>query len=248
MIDVRIRVDGRSIAGKLLTPEAAAPGPRAAILFVHGWGASQRQDLGKAKWLVRRGHTCLTFNLRGHARTRHQVETVTRAQNLRDVLAAYDRLLEQDSVDAARAGIVGSSYGAYLAVLLTRERKVGWLALQAPALYKDTDFERPKRELNLDATLAAYRMSTLSPHENRALGAAARFAGDVLVVESEQDQVIPRPVIENYLRAFAGTARSLTHRRLAGADHGLTQAGARTRYRDILTDWLRGTVDAGSNG
>jgi hypothetical protein len=42
-------------------------------------------------------------------------------------------------------------------VLLTAERPVRWLALQAPAIYKDEDFDRPKRQLNLDGELPAYR-------------------------------------------------------------------------------------------
>src|SRR5207247_10436123 len=70
---------------------------------------------------------------------------------------------------------------------------------------------RPKRELNLDADLSAYRSMRLSPAENRVLTAPSRFAGDVLVVESEHDTVIPHSVVENYLRAFAIAAGSVTH-------------------------------------
>ena len=97
MTDVRIAVDRQWIGGKLLTPETPAM-RHAGVLFVHGWGGSQRRDIAKAKQLVQVGFDCLTFNLRGHARTRRQIETVSRAQNLRDVLAAYDFLFQQRAI------------------------------------------------------------------------------------------------------------------------------------------------------
>ena len=59
----------------------------------------------------------------------------------------------------------------------------------------------PKRALNKDE-LAAYRRRPIDASENRALGACAAFRGDVLIVESEHDDVVPHPVIANYMAAF----------------------------------------------
>src|SRR5437773_7641234 len=182
MIGVRIPVDRQHIVGTILLPDV--DGQRhPALVVVHGWGSTQRRSIGEARESVAAGFVCLTFNLRGHARTRVERETVTRAQNLRDLTAAYDVLVARDEVDASRIGVVGTSYGGYLAALLPTERKIRRLALRAPALYKDDDFDRPKRQLNLDPDLAAYRRRRLEPAENRALLAAARFEGAVLVVE-----------------------------------------------------------------
>jgi pimeloyl-ACP methyl ester carboxylesterase len=236
MIDVRIAVDRQHVQGKLLLP-SGVEGRRPAALFVHGWGSSQRRSIGKGRALVAHRWVCLTFNLRGHARTRAQRDSVTRAQNLRDVIAAYDCLLSRPEVDAGRIAVVGSSYGGYLAVLLTLERKVRWLALRAPAIYKDDDFDRPKRELNLDPDLPAYRRRSLPPEANMVLTAASRFAGDVLIVESEHDTVIPHPVIANYLRAFAAAA-SVSHEVIKNADHGMTQTAWRTAWGRTLVRWL----------
>jgi uncharacterized protein len=238
MMDVAVPVDGQRIRGRLLPP-AAAPAP--GLVFVHGWGSSQRKDLGKARRLQALGFACLTFNLRGHARTWRQRQTVTRAQNLRDLAAALDCLAAQEAVDPSWLGIVGSSYGGYLAVVLAGElageRKLRWLALEAPALYKDADFDRPKHELNLDADLPAYRRAPLTPADNRALRSAAAFEGDVLLVEGERDDVIPHQVIANYRAAF-GRARSLAHVVIPEADHGLTQPQWRERYRTALLEWF----------
>src|SRR5262249_35202181 len=104
-----------------------------------------------------------------------------------------------------------------------------------PAIYQDADFDQPKRKLNLDAGLSAYRHTRLAPGENRVLIAASRFAGDVLIVESECDSIIPHQVIANYLHAFAG-ARSVVHRVLRNADHGLSGGASRRAYGMILRE------------
>lgn len=236
MNEIRIDVGAGRIGGRLLLPAEVRDG-HPAVLFVHGWGSSQRHDIGKAKRLVELGYVGLTFNLRGHARTRRQRNTVTRADNLRDLCAAYDVLVAQPGVDPERIAAVGSSYGAYLAVLLTADRKVRALALQAPAIYKDPDFDRPKTALNLDADLPAYRRRRLSPEDNLALRNAARFEGDVLLVESEHDTVIPHQVVANYRAAFAAAA-SMTHHRLQDADHGLSREPWRRAYGATLGEWL----------
>ena len=88
-----------------------------------------------------------------------------------------------------------------------------------------------------DPKLAEYRRQPLEPDANRALTAAARFDGDVLVVESENDTVIPREVVANYLRAFEGAA-SRRYQMLDGADHGLSREAWRREWGALLVDWV----------
>jgi hypothetical protein len=61
--------------------------------------------------------------------------------------------------------------------------------------------------------------------------------GAVLLVESEHDQVVPHAVTANYLAAFV-QVRSLTHRTIPGADHGLAEEAWRQAYTSILVNWL----------
>jgi pimeloyl-ACP methyl ester carboxylesterase len=232
-----IPVDGQSVCGTLLSPGppvTGAPG----VLFVHGWGGSQEQYIRRACVIAALGCVCLTFDLRGHAWTKGQRALVARADNLRDVLAAYDLLVGRRGVDPSAIAVVGSSYGGYLGAILTTLRGVRWLGLRAPALYKDPDWELPKRQLHHDPDLVAYRRRAVPADGNRALRACAAFRGDVLLVESEHDRVVPHPVLANYLAACTG-ARSLTYRVLQGADHGLSQEPWRRAYTAILVSWLK---------
>src|SRR4051795_6890079 len=89
---------------------------------------------------------------------------------------------------------------------------------------------------NLRGRLAAYRWLAISPDENRALGACAAFRGDVLIVESEHDDIIPHPVIANYMAAFE-KAHSLTYRVIEGSDHGLSEEPWQQAFTTLLVTW-----------
>lgn len=230
---IEILVDDESIAGTFVTPSTRMPG----LLFVHGWGGSQKQYLARAREASVLGCVSLTLDLRGHAGTRPLSETVSRENNLNDVLAAYDMLASHPQVDPATIGVVGSSYGGYLAAILTNLRAVKWLAMRAPALYMDSGWDLPKRQLHKDQDLDTYRKRLIPAKDNRALRAAAAFDGDVLLVESEFDNTIPATVISNYREAFI-KAQSLTYRVIKGADHGLSDEVHQRAYTVLLINWL----------
>jgi len=229
---VWIQVEQDSIAGNFLSPKSKVPG----VLFVHGWGGSQERDLKRARGIAGLGCICLTFDLRGHGAEDGRQALVTREDNLRDLLAAYDRLLSHPALDTASIAVVGTSYGGYLATLLSQLRKVRWLALRVPAIYRDENWQMAKRLLDRN-DLMQYRASHIDANENRALRACAAFRGDVLIVESEHDEHVPHATIMSYRAAFQQT-HSLTHRIIDDADHSLSSEVAQGAYTSILIDWI----------
>ncbi|HLL13366.1 MAG TPA: alpha/beta fold hydrolase [Rubrivivax sp.] len=240
---VFIGVDAEHIAGTFVSPGTLIPG----VLFVHGWGGSQEQYLARAREVAALGCVCLTFDLRGHALTRPQFETVSREQNLADVLAAYDTLVQRPHVDPGAIAVVGSSYGGYLAAILTSLRRVKWLALRAPALYMESGWQRPKLMLHKEQDLSSYRGSLVSPDDNRALKACREFEGDMLLIQSECDTIIPKAVLSSYREAATSTT-SLTMRCLSGADHGLTAESAQRAYSTVLVGWLKEMIHGARRG
>jgi len=230
---IDIAVEDEHIAGTLVTPGTRIPG----VLFVHGWGSSQKQYLARAREVAALGSVGLTFDLGGHAGTLPLRETVSRESNLRDVVAAYDTLAANPWIDPASIAVVGSSYGGYLAAILTSLRPARWLALRVPALYKDEDWELPKGKLKEQQALEKYRLQPVRAEESVALKACAAFGGDVLLVESEHDSTVPHQVILNYRDACA-TAHSLTYRVIEGADHSLSDRRWQQAYTSVLLGWL----------
>jgi uncharacterized protein len=229
---IDIPVDGKHIAGTLVGPDTMVPG----VMLVHGWDGSQDQYIARAHEIATLGCICLTFDLRGHVRHVADRKSVSREDNLQDVLAAYDVLVGHPAVDPNAVAIVGSSYGGYLAAIVSALRPVRWLALRVPALYKDGDWNVPKSQL-MREELVAYRQSTVAPESNRALAACARFRGDVLIVESEHDSMVPHPVIQNYMAACA-QAQSLTYRMISDADHALSEKAWQQTYTSLLVNWM----------
>lgn len=222
-----------AVQATVLAPKPELPG----ILFVHGWGGNQEQDLSRAKQVAALGSLCLTFDLRGHHANAARKETITRAQNLQDLCAAYDWLASQPQVDAGAIALVGVSYGGYLAALLSAMRPVRWLALRSPALYLDRDWDVPKARLHDDPELFRYRRRDVAADDNLALRACARFKGDALLVQAEHDEIVPQPVIDNYARAFCA-AKSLTRRLVPDADHGFSEKPAQRQYTNVLVTWM----------
>ncbi|AVO55573.1 S9 family peptidase [Ectopseudomonas mendocina] len=229
---LEILVDDEAIAATLLSPPAKVPG----VLFVHGWGGSQQRDLARARSIAGLGCVCLTFDLRGHEKTIAAKESVTRAHNLADIIAAYDRLAEHPAVDSDCIAVIGSSYGGYLSTLLSTQRTVKWLALRVPALYWDEQWHTPKGQLDT-MRLQEYRRRPLRAEDNRALRACSAFSGDVLLVESEHDDFVPHATLMSYRAAF-DKAHSLTHRILDGADHALSEDRDQQAYTQILGNWI----------
>ena len=231
---ISIPVDDQQIAGTFVASQAKnLPG----VLFAHGWGGSQEQCLVPARLAAGRGSACLTFDFRGHGRTLDQRIQITREDNLRDIVAAYDVLASRPEVDPKAISITGFSYGGYLAAIMTTLRPVSALALRAPAIYRDANWNLPKVKLHEDPELVLYRRHPVSWDDNRALLACVAFAGDVLIVASGQDDVVPAPVSESYAAACTH-ARSLISHVIAGADHGLSDERWRREYTARLVDWL----------
>jgi len=233
---VRIRVEAAELAGTFAVPDTGMPG----VLFVHGWTGSQESDLERAKEIAALGCVCLTFDLRGHAATENLRRTVKPRDSLQDVIAAYDLLAARADVDSAAIAVVGTSYGGYLAALLSRLRPVRWLSLRVPAIYRDSHWELPKGTLDR-MDLSGYRRERLAAEDNHVLRACAEFAGNVLVVESEADDLVPHQTVMNYVAAFR-LARSLTYRVIDGADHALSDERSRRAYTQLLCAWMREMV------
>ena len=227
------------VAGTLFTP-ADCRQKRPAVLFIHGWASSEQGYLSRAEALARRGWAALTINLRGHGADAARQAHFSRHDHLQDVLAAYDFLAAHPCVDAKQIGVAGSSYGGYLAALLSSFRPVPSLVLRAPALYRDANFTTPTAWL-IEVDESVYRQAGLPLQESMALQAIAQYQGNFLLIESALDDVCPQATTHGYL-AVVNLQANVTHVLLPRAGHVLDTPETRQAFLDALLAWFAKTL------
>lgn len=223
-----------ALATSAALPSAAEASPRGSVLFIHGWGGAQdANDVRLARQLVADGFHCLTFDLAGHGRSEGRVEDFTIGQFLEQVVAAYDRLPA-----GTPPYVCGSSFGAYLALLLSTQRPVAGLGLRVPANYPDEILNGPPVAVYIaSGSPREWRAQPCGPAENRALAALAAFAGPVQLLAAGRDETIPCQTTENFISAARPGA--LQYHLLAEATHTLYAIPAMRReaYR-LVREWL----------
>jgi uncharacterized protein len=230
---INFSVNGMKLSGTFLTPDVQRT-DKSAVLFIHGWLATETRNIVRADPLTKLGYTCLTFELRGHGASEGKNKDLTVIDHLDDCIAAYDFLKSQLPTKSNKIHVVGASYGGYLASVLSSRRTIESLVLRVPALYRDEDVGLPK--LNLPRKpLELYRRTKLDPSGNIALNALSKFEGKVLLIESENDEVIPHEVLENYKNSII--KKNLTYTIMNGADHGLTGTYDKEFIR-LLIEWF----------
>ncbi|MGH9280642.1 MAG: alpha/beta hydrolase family protein [Acidimicrobiales bacterium] len=214
----------RTLAGSIVRP--AAPSPAApGLLFVHGLRSTQNGYRDRAQAAATAlGVTGLTFDLSGHGRSTGNLAELRPVDHLDDIVAACDMLLGA-GVDAERVGVCAASYGAFLSCLLVARRKVRRLLLRAPGLYGDEV---------LGVALAQPLRSRTPAGRSEALEALAQFDGEVMILESERDELIDHSIIQAYLAARPDAH----HEVLAGATHALSEPGWRQAFLDAIVKWF----------
>lgn len=232
---VSIPVDGQQIRGTLFFPEILHT-KNPAVLFIHGWNSKEDGYFARAAAVVQYGAIALTINLRGHGTSDGDLEDFSRKDHLKDAITAYDFLASQEGVDKTRIGVVGASYGGYLASILSSKRKIKYLVFRAPALYQDRDFDVPTAYL-IRADEEVYRQTNLSAKNNIALQAISIYFNYFLLVESELDDICPQEITNNYYTAISSKARK-DYQIIEGAGHNLKSQISKQAFIDILSDWF----------
>lgn len=228
---------GQNLAATLIKPKNSN-GPLPALIFIHGWKSNQNGNIKRATEVSKLGLICLTVDLRGHGQSQGIISQYSQKDHLEDIKSAYKYLLENPEVDPDNIGIIGSSYGGSLSAVATNFLKFKWLVLRVPALYLDKYFDVPTEELiHKDEEGKAFRSSGLTPEKSLALKGVANFKGKILIVESEKDEIIPHPVIENYQQVI--NKKKLTYKIMKGTPHSLETEQQEKEYIEILKNWLK---------
>ena len=117
--DQRVRLDTRLYVPSVAT--AARPAP--AVLLAHGFGGTKTSVDAQARDLAGRGYVVLAWTAQGFGRSGGQVHLNSPDYEVADASRLLDRLaarpeVRRDAPGDPRVGVVGSSYGGALALLL----------------------------------------------------------------------------------------------------------------------------------
>ena len=74
-----------------------------------------------------------------------------------------------------------------------------------------------------------------------ALQALHDYEGNVLIIESEKDTIVPHPIIQNFIDAVKDKSK-LTHIVMKDAPHSIKPGPFKEEVTRILVDWFKSKI------
>ena len=233
MSKIRFNSHGYGLAGNLFL--ASKPG-KIAFLMIQGWAG--HQSIHEATALADLGFTSMTYDMRGNGGSEGNLDNFSRDDFLNDTMVAYDYLKQQVPQSTA-IGVIGSSFGAYTAMLLSELRPVVCMSLRVPANYPDEDFDEPQvAQMAHTNNWGEWRQQKVTYTENRALTALHNFTGKLQIIVAGADEQVPRQVTDNYAEAVSDR-RQLDYAIMEGAPHNLVNEQLAREYKKLLVTWAK---------
>ncbi|MDQ6526705.1 S9 family peptidase [Nocardioides sp. LHD-245] len=243
--------DGHPVHGWILRP--AGTGPFPVILAVHGgpFRSFGWRLLDQAQACVEAGYVVVMGNPRGsagygaeHGRAvRHAFGDV----DVQDLTALVDIAVEDFDGDPARVGVVGASYGGFMAAWLaaTSDRFASAIVDRATVEWSDADIDD-----DVDYT----HLYIGTDPETQRLKSPLTYAEDVsipvLVVVAEQDLRCPPSQGRRFYSALRRRGRHTELLSFPGASHMFHDSGLPSHRRlrlEAIIDWFDATLPARSD-
>lgn len=238
---------GHRVAAVLATPPA--PTDRA-VLLCHGFLSGKNSTTNKAltRSLTDQGIATFRFDFFGHGESEGPFENLTVTIALGQALAALDWLAARDY---QRIGLIGSSFGGFVAILAASQTPgLACLGLKCPVV----DFAEVLRREFGELGLARWKTCDEIPdvtggptpvrlryalyencREYDGYKAAARITIPTLIVQGAKDELVPLHQSSRLMEALRGT-RHLEI--IPGADHTFTRGEDFKKMTTLLADWM----------
>jgi alpha-beta hydrolase superfamily lysophospholipase len=249
---VAVRSPGGDLTGWFIHADVA--GPRPAVVLVHGWGSNRARMLPFAAFLRAAGFHALLFDVRGHGDSPPETVPMSGAEFGIDAAAAVDTAAARADVSAV--ALLGHSMGGVGASLAAAARpSVGALALVStpadPRLLVRETFRMADLPIPgvVAHPLAWVTLRLLLRPRGHAVSAAsarravATYAGPVLLVQGDADELVP-------LRDLALLERAARGRPALTSITAVTVPGGRHRWlyehpevRRAIASFLAGALD-----
>lgn len=243
--DALIPSRGVSIPVTLVSPVAKGGETFPLVVMAHGHGGTRHENGGYtavATQLAERGLASIRMDFSGCGDSTESFTENNVSNMLADILASRDYAVSQTGIDRQRVGLFGFSMGGRLVLLLgDRNDEFKAIATWTPAASDGAD--SMFSFLGGEAAYASFReraaedgsvLFTTQWGQDQQLGlkwfedlensnpldATSQFAGPLLVLYGDQDNVVLPDVSERVIAAAVNSGEVVRHV-IAGAGHGL---------------------------
>lgn len=226
--------DGLTVEGLLLKPPHSRAGRPPLIVDVHG-GPSDAWSFSYGRYgheyLVRLGFSVLLPNPRGSygrgAEFGWHVWGDPGGEDLWDILAGVDRVVELGAADPARLGIMGGSYGGFMAAWATTQSARFKAAVALAPVTDWRSFHYTSNIGRFDELILEGDPADLGgPHSTRSpLTAVAAAAAPTLLLHGALDRCTPPTQSEQYYNALVETGVETELVVYPREGHGLRELG-----------------------
>lgn len=235
---VEIKSGNEKLAGLIYIPQKTENYIPSVVIF-HGRGSSKKRYDDRARAIAKYGILTLVFDFRGCGESGGKLENQTIKMGYEDALAVYDFLASLPQCDTSRIGVIGGSFGGYQAVLLADQRPVKSLILAAPAIYQDEWWNVVPETMDPEKKALYRQQSDIA--DTKAIKAIRKYNGQLLVIEHEKDEVIPRRITQSYYDN-AVIAIKREKKVILNAPHALHAQIYLQQSCDIVSGWFNNTL------
>jgi hypothetical protein len=181
------------------------------LFMLHGAGKSDRNRfLHIRDKLNDEGLSSLSFDFTGHGETGGELSCSSLKDRTEQACSVIDSFKGNDPIS-----LVGNSMSGYTAVKLTEIYEVENLVLIVPAAY-----DRLAYELNFNRVFSNCIRKKKSYLDSDSWGILKNYRGNLLIVSAENDEVIPREIIDK-LMSSAVNAKSRQLITVDDSPHGI---------------------------
>jgi uncharacterized protein len=203
---VNFEVGAERLVGNIIGPDRHA---KPTVLFLHGAGQSSKERSNYlAVELAKRGISSFAFDFSGQGESSGRMKDSSLFKRVGEAREALSFLNLGEGIT-----VVGSSMGAHVALELIPTTKIKCLLLFCPAVYDKRAFFLP-----FDRDFSKILRSQESWRNTKVFGLLKNFAGSLMIVIGEEDNVIPKAVIQS----LESNALNATYKKtiwIPGASH-----------------------------
>ncbi len=206
-------------------PEGEGPFPT--IVLAHGFAGSYRDNLNCAERYVKEGFAVCSLDFRGgspDSRSGGDTRKMSVITEKADMLAVFERVLEEDFADKDRMILWGESLGGFVAALCAAELKerAAAVVLFYPAFMVQDEGKRLYGSREAVDTTNRRDLMELGPcfytdvWDLDIYGEISRYEGPVLLLHGTEDDLVPPAYSQKAFEAYKDAELTM----IEGAGHG----------------------------